>query len=153
MRLNQVTVGETDFETSVAFYCKLGLRLIVSSREEYARFELPDGEATFSVHLQDAVSPNGPVIYFEVDDLDAAVVRLKAEGVALSSEPRISRGYGARPVLSIQQVINFVCSARATIAAIRHGSSVRTAISADSDCFERVVAVRKPFDISSTGSG
>lgn len=86
MRLNQITVGTTDFDASVTFYRKLGLRLIVSARNEYARLELPDGEATFSIHLQDAVPPNGPVIYFEVEDVDAAVGRLKAEGIAFSSE-------------------------------------------------------------------
>lgn len=51
MRLNQVTLGTTDFDASVVFYQKLGLRLIISSRGEYAQFELPDGEATLSVHL------------------------------------------------------------------------------------------------------
>jgi catechol 2,3-dioxygenase-like lactoylglutathione lyase family enzyme len=37
MRLNQVTVGATDFEASMAFYHALGLRLIVSARGEYVR--------------------------------------------------------------------------------------------------------------------
>ena len=87
MRLNQVTVGATDFHASLAFYQSLGLRLIVSSRDEYARFELPDGEATFSIHLQDSVSPNGPVIYFEVDDVDATVERLIGQGISFSTKP------------------------------------------------------------------
>lgn len=85
MRLNQVTVGATDFDESVAFYQKLGLRLIVSSRGQYARFELPDGEATFSIHLQDSVPPDGPVLYFEVEDVDATVHRLSSEGVLFPS--------------------------------------------------------------------
>jgi catechol 2,3-dioxygenase-like lactoylglutathione lyase family enzyme len=87
MRLNQVTVEATHFDESVAFYQKLGLRLIVSSRGQYARFELPDGEATFSIHLQDSVSPNGPAVYFEVADVDGTVRRLSREGVSFSSEP------------------------------------------------------------------
>ena len=86
MRLNQITVGATDFDASVAFYRLLGLRLIVSSRGEYARFELPDGDATFSIHLQDAVAPNGSLIYFEVEALDETVERLKLQGVVFSSE-------------------------------------------------------------------
>lgn len=85
MRLNQITVGTTDFSASVAFYETLGFRLIVSSREAYARFELPDGEATFSIHLQDVVPSDGPVIYFEVDDVDATVQRFKANGVAFDT--------------------------------------------------------------------
>ncbi|WP_294395615.1 VOC family protein [uncultured Sphingomonas sp.] len=88
MRLNQVTVAAVNFQASVMFYRTLGLRLIVSSRDEYARFELPHGEATFSIHLQDAVPSNGPVIYLEVDDLDATVARLQSEGLVFSSEPR-----------------------------------------------------------------
>lgn len=87
MRPNQVTVGAIDFNESVAFYSRLGLRLIVTSRAEYARFELPDGEATFSVHLTNHVPDNGPVLYFEVEDIDAAVTRLRAQGVALATDP------------------------------------------------------------------
>jgi catechol 2,3-dioxygenase-like lactoylglutathione lyase family enzyme len=88
MRLNQVTLGSTDFSASVAFYRKLGLRLIVSAREEYARFELPDGESTLSLHLQDAVPHGGPVIYFEVENVDATFERLRAKGITFSSEPQ-----------------------------------------------------------------
>ncbi|MGV9008675.1 VOC family protein [Brevundimonas sp.] len=83
--MNQITVGTTDFSASVVFYETLGFRLIVSSREAYARFELPDGEATFSIHLQDVVPSDGPVIYFEVDDVDATVQRFKANGVAFDT--------------------------------------------------------------------
>ncbi len=87
MRLNQVTVGATDFGESVTFYSKLGLRLIVSSRGQYARFELPDGEATFSIHLTNYVPDDGPLLYFEVDDVDATVTRLRAEGISLATDP------------------------------------------------------------------
>lgn len=41
MDLNQVMVEVRDFHESVALYSMLGLRLIVSARDEYARFELP----------------------------------------------------------------------------------------------------------------
>ncbi len=87
MRLNQVTVGATDFEASMAFYRALGLRLIVSARGEYARFELPDGEATFSIHLQSHVPADGPVLYFEVEDVDAAAASMTAQGYPLLSAP------------------------------------------------------------------
>ncbi len=50
MRLNQVTAAARDLEVSIAFYSLLGLRLIVKN-PHYARFELPEGEATFSLHL------------------------------------------------------------------------------------------------------
>ena len=88
MRLNQVTVGATDFYASVDFYRKLGLRLIVSADKGYARFELPDGEATLSIHLQDEVPTGGPLIYFEVDDVDAEVARLEGLGIGPITPPR-----------------------------------------------------------------
>lgn len=87
MRLNQVTVGAIDLDASIAFYEKLGLRLIVKANH-YARFELPEGESTFSLHVAGAVpGPNAPVIYFECADLDADVMRLAAQGVAFESGP------------------------------------------------------------------
>lgn len=88
MRLNQVTVPARDVEKSIAFYRTLGLRLIVQS-PHYARFELPDGEATFSIHL--AADPGraaeGSGIYFECDDLDARVATLKAKGIVFDHDP------------------------------------------------------------------
>jgi catechol 2,3-dioxygenase-like lactoylglutathione lyase family enzyme len=88
MRLNQVTVPALDVERSIAFYLALGLRLIVQS-PHYARFELPDGEATFSVHLtaDAAGAAKGASVYFECDDLDARVAALKAKGIVFDTEP------------------------------------------------------------------
>ena len=53
MNLNQITLPTTDFDRSVAFYRGMGFTLIVHSPPRYARFECPEGEATFSVHLVD----------------------------------------------------------------------------------------------------
>ncbi|HMK93620.1 MAG TPA: VOC family protein [Thermoleophilia bacterium] len=89
MDLNQVTVPCVDLDDSVAFYERLGLRLIVYDAPDYARFECPVGAATFSVHRQQTVpSPDGIVVYFELDDLDAAVRRLEAAGFEFESPPR-----------------------------------------------------------------
>ena len=71
MKLNQVTVGTTDYEASVAFYTALGLRQIVASSPRYARFETPSGE-TFSIHQVAAVEST-TIVYFEVEDVDAFV--------------------------------------------------------------------------------
>ena len=51
MNLNQVTVASTDVARAIEFYSKLGLKLIVKSPPKYARFECPEGQSTFSVHL------------------------------------------------------------------------------------------------------
>jgi hydroxymethylpyrimidine/phosphomethylpyrimidine kinase len=75
MRLNQVTVGTTDFQASLDFYRTLGLTLIVHSPPRYARFETPSGE-TFSIEQAEEVS-GATMVYFEVEDVDAAVAKLE----------------------------------------------------------------------------
>lgn len=88
MRLNQVTAAASDLDASIAFYELLGLRLIVKS-PHYARFELPRGEATFSLHATDGAIPreHAPQLYFEVLDVDFEVRRLKHAGVAIERPP------------------------------------------------------------------
>lgn len=88
MDLNQVTLTVVDFDEGVRFYQMLGFRLIVSARGEYARFEAPSGSSTLSLHKGARPSGDGPVLYFEVDDVDAAFVRLKAAGIVFDAPPR-----------------------------------------------------------------
>ncbi|MEO0747125.1 MAG: VOC family protein [Pseudomonadota bacterium] len=88
MDLNQVTVAVRDFHESVAFYSKLGLRLIVSERDEYARFEMPSGSSTFSVYVSDAPVAGDTVIYFEVDDVDRTYTELCARGIPFDTTPK-----------------------------------------------------------------
>ena len=88
MRLNQVTIPSLDVEKSAAFYKKLGLQLIVEALPRYVRFELPDGEATFSIHLVDTLPKgNGVVVYFEEDNLNKLVKDLETKGVAFTQLP------------------------------------------------------------------
>ena len=88
MRLNQVTVPALDLERSIAFYQTLGLRLIVKN-DHYARFEMPDGDATLSLHLTTHAegAARGPQIYFECENLDGLVAELKGQGVAFDADP------------------------------------------------------------------
>jgi hydroxymethylpyrimidine/phosphomethylpyrimidine kinase len=74
VKLNQVTVGTSDYEASVTFYKRLGLVQIVASPPRYARFETQGGE-TFSVE-QVNEPKSTTTVYFEVDDVDAFVARL-----------------------------------------------------------------------------
>lgn len=92
MNLNQVTLPVTDFERSVAFYRDLGLRLIVHAPPRYARFECPEGDATFSIHtVEHPVSTAGLVVYFECGDLDARVAGLVAAGFVFTRLPTDER--------------------------------------------------------------
>jgi hydroxymethylpyrimidine/phosphomethylpyrimidine kinase len=89
VNLNQVTVGCLDLEESVRFYARLGLRQIVHSPPDYARFECPEGGSTFSLHREPRVAKDGgPVVYFEVPDLDATVRALEAAGLVFEQGPR-----------------------------------------------------------------
>ena len=89
MNLNQVTVPCLDLAASVDFYRRLALHLIVHDPPRYARFECPVGGATFSLHLVDrAPAAPGPVVYFELDDLDRRVRELVGAGLVFEQEPR-----------------------------------------------------------------
>src|ERR1044071_2843209 len=88
MDMNQVTLPATDVARSAAFYRKLGLVQIVEDLPKYARFELPNGAATLSLHHVDPPPAQpGVVIYFECADLDARVAELKRKGVAFDADP------------------------------------------------------------------
>ncbi|MFD0738055.1 VOC family protein [Lysobacter koreensis] len=92
MNLNQVTLPAVDVGASVAFYRDMGFKQLVDSPPRYARFECPDGEATFSVHLVDTLSPDsGVVVYFECDDLDARVTALQSQGIEFDRLPTDER--------------------------------------------------------------
>ena len=87
MKFNQATVASLDIEKSISFYQKLGLRLIVES-PHYARFECPEGDATFSIHLVLENKLSNTVLYFEVDDLEQRVRELECKGLVFTQQPK-----------------------------------------------------------------
>lgn len=90
MNLNQVTLPVTKFDESVEFYRAMGFELIVHSPPRYARFGCAEGDATFSLHAADQ-SPRGNnvVVYFECEDLDARVERVRAAGIEFTLPPTL----------------------------------------------------------------
>lgn len=86
MHLNQVTILVTNIETSVSFYKLLGFQLIVHS-PHYARFIVPDNQATFSIHIADEVPASGTMLYFECEDVDATYTQLVAKGIEFDTPP------------------------------------------------------------------
>lgn len=88
MNLNQVTVPSLDLKKSIPFYQKLGLKLIVHTHANYARFECPDGSSTFSLHRVDELpNGNGIWIYFECENLDEKVEELLKKGIEFEELP------------------------------------------------------------------
>ncbi len=90
MRLNQVTVTVHDIDAAIGFYSALGLKPIVKS-PHYARFVCPEGDSTFSVHIGEPASASSTVVYFENDDLDSQVKRLRAAGIDFDTPPTDER--------------------------------------------------------------
>jgi predicted enzyme related to lactoylglutathione lyase len=88
MNLNQVTIYSEKPVDTVEFFQKLGLILIVDSLPRYARLKCPDGESTLSVNIADDVTVcNNVVLYFECENLDDEVDRLKSLGLEFDEDP------------------------------------------------------------------
>lgn len=88
MNLNQVTVSSRNLKKAIAFYKQLGLKLIVDALPRYARFLCPDGDATFSIHLNESMQNNdNTTIYFEDDNLESLVIQLQQKGITFTSQP------------------------------------------------------------------
>lgn len=88
MRLNQITFPTTDMAASLQFYRTLGLTLIVDAAPRYVRLLNPADDSTLSLHTVDAPrNGEGPVVYFELDDLDERCAELRAAGLAFEHDP------------------------------------------------------------------
>lgn len=88
MNLNQVTVPSADLEVSIPFYEQLGLIIIVRALPHYARFQCPDGDATFSLQkVAEIPVDSGIHVYFECERLDEKVGELVQMGMHFDELP------------------------------------------------------------------
>lgn len=88
MNLNQITVPSLDVEKAIVFYEKLGLKLIVHSDPNYARFACPNGFSTFSIHkVTELPKGEGVWVYFENEHLDDVVHQLLEKGIEFTELP------------------------------------------------------------------
>lgn len=88
MILNQITIPSLDVNKATHFYQKLGLHLIVDARPRYVRFELPNGDATFSIHVVDELPKgDGIAVYFQNENLDEVVQELQNKGIQFDLLP------------------------------------------------------------------
>jgi len=90
MELNQVTLPVQDMPEAVQFYLTLGFTQIVDT-PHYARFSCPDGDATFSLSLEDTEITNPTVIYFEHEALDELYNALLEKGIVFEQPPTEQR--------------------------------------------------------------
>jgi catechol 2,3-dioxygenase-like lactoylglutathione lyase family enzyme len=90
VRLNHVTLDVIDLERSKEFYRTLGLIQIVDTPPRYARFVLPEGDATLSVEVMGGGCDrpaDRAQLYFECAALDERVSALKAKGLVFEQDP------------------------------------------------------------------
>jgi catechol 2,3-dioxygenase-like lactoylglutathione lyase family enzyme len=88
VNLNQVTIPVSDVQKSLDFYERLGLKLIVKSLPNYARFECPEGDSTFSIHrVSNSQKESGTAVYFEIKNLDSYVRQLIDKGIEFDELP------------------------------------------------------------------
>jgi len=88
MNLNQITVPSINLKRAILFYQTLGLKLIVESLPQYARFQCPDGSSTLSIHLVEQLpTGEGVHIYFERGNLDEYVHELIGKGIVFDELP------------------------------------------------------------------
>lgn len=90
MNFNQLTLPTTDLPRAVQFYRALGLQQIVAS-DHYARFELPQGDATLSLHVVESMTISQTLVYFECEQLDDTVRQLQKAGIVFESPPTDQR--------------------------------------------------------------
>jgi catechol 2,3-dioxygenase-like lactoylglutathione lyase family enzyme len=86
MNLNQITLPVNDMDKAVSFYLTLGCIQIVDT-PHYARFASPDGDASFSLALEDGAFENHAVMYFEHEALDSLCEELATKGIVFEQEP------------------------------------------------------------------
>ena len=122
MNLNQVTLPATNVERSADFYRALGFTQIVTNLPSYARFECPDGEATFSLHRVASVAPDSG--WWCISNARTLTQPARpwpsAESSSIRRQP-IRAGYGAKPICAIRTAIGFACTMRERTDGIRRG--------------------------------
>jgi organic hydroperoxide reductase OsmC/OhrA/predicted enzyme related to lactoylglutathione lyase len=88
VRLNHITLGVSDVESSAVFYARLGLTQIVADYPHYARLLAPQGDTTLSLHpAASQASRSTASIHFEVEDVDGTVREFEQVGFSFVGAP------------------------------------------------------------------
>ena len=98
---NQTLICVADVPTSSTWYCEVLGGTSGHGGDEYEQI-LVDGELLLQLHRTDvedhhgyladpgATLGNGVALWFEVDDFDAAVARVRASGAKVQTEPHVN---------------------------------------------------------------
>jgi catechol 2,3-dioxygenase-like lactoylglutathione lyase family enzyme len=97
LTFNHAMIYTKDVQKSLGFYAGLlGFKLIEDFRYEntpvYARLRAPGGDGTIALHLVEpgtSTVSEGVRMYFEIQDLDGFVEKLKKKGVYFPQPPRM----------------------------------------------------------------
>lgn len=98
MKFDHLALPVADYSVSRDWYvATLGLKVEFEMPERRATaLQDSDGFAIFLQEVPDAVVPNGTALWFQVEDVDAAVAEMSARGVEFAHAPRKNYwGYGA----------------------------------------------------------
>jgi catechol 2,3-dioxygenase-like lactoylglutathione lyase family enzyme len=89
-RIGQIHVSVADIDASVAFYRdKLGLRLLFQVPGQPMAFFDCDGVRLYLGRPESPDFTSHPVVYFAVDDVQAAHAELTARGIDFVSDPHV----------------------------------------------------------------
>ncbi len=110
MEMNQVTLPAVDLAQSIDYYTRFGLKLIVNSPEtQYARFEIPGGDGTLSIHVeQGRVREPAAHVYFETATPEELVAKLREHGIE-PVEPLADRSWLWREAWYVDPAGNRLC--------------------------------------------
>jgi catechol 2,3-dioxygenase-like lactoylglutathione lyase family enzyme len=87
-KIKQIAVAVADLDASKAFYGeKLGIKLAFEVPGQLVFFDLAGIWLMLSVASEREPAQPGSVLYFEVDDINAAYAELQERGVGFLGEP------------------------------------------------------------------
>jgi catechol 2,3-dioxygenase-like lactoylglutathione lyase family enzyme len=91
--LGQVALTVSDLDRSIAFYRDvLGLTLLFTVPEQQMAF-LDGGNVRLYLSTDESTHSSRPILYWQVDDLDAAHQAVTAAGVTVESPPHLVHRY------------------------------------------------------------
>ena len=88
--IGQIAIAVTDVDRSVEFYENtLELKLLFRAPPGLAFFDCGGVRLMLTIPQGEGVDSSTSIIYYKVDDIDAATANLKAKGVSFVHDPQM----------------------------------------------------------------